>query len=48
MHSVMCSVVAKVYQLWGAARGSFWEVGGGEVFFCYFGVFQALEPKAKQ
>lgn len=36
----MCSVVAKVYQLWGAARGSFWEVGGGEVFFVILGFFK--------
>ena len=39
MYSVMCSVVAKVYQLWGAA-GFF--LGGGRKGdeFCYFGVFK--------
>lgn len=43
----MCSVVAKVYQLWGAAGFSLggWEEG---TYFWLFGGFQALEPKAKQ
>ena len=40
MYSVMCSVVAKVYQLWGAAGFFFGGVGGGDIFFVILGVFK--------
>ena len=38
MYSVMCSVVAKVYQLWGAAGFFLAGVGGGGIFFVILGV----------
>lgn len=47
--NVMCSVVAKVYQLWGAA-GLFWGGGRRGDIFCYFGVFKQWNqrPNSKQ